>query len=104
MQPLSRISISPKHAIQSIKKKMQSPNPHTALYSLLVLESVVKNCGSPIHDEIATKENCEMFTQLVESTPHENVKNKMLELIQAWAYAFRSMDKYTAIKVSNMTL
>lgn len=77
-----------------------SPNPHTAYYALLVLESVVKNCGSPIHDEIATRENCEAFSQLIEQTPHENVKAKMLELIQAWAFAFRSNDKYTAIKVS----
>lgn len=77
-----------------------SQNPHTAYYALLVLESIVKNCGSPIHDEIATRENCEAFTQLIETTPHENVKSKMLELIQAWAFAFRSNDKYTAIKVS----
>lgn len=76
-----------------------SQNPHTAFYSLLVLESVVKNCGSPMHDEIALKENCETFTQLIETTPHENVKTKMLELIQAWAFAFRTMDKYQAVKV-----
>lgn len=79
-----------------------SPNPHTAYYALLCLESVVKNCGSPIHDEIATRENCEAFSQLIEQTPHENVKAKMLELIQAWAFAFRSNDKYTAIKVSSI--
>lgn len=91
----------PKNAVQSIKKKLLSPNPHTAYYALLVLESVVKNCGSPIHDEIATRENCEIFTQLIESTPHENVKSKMLELIQAWAYAFRTVDKYQAVKVSS---
>lgn len=91
---------SPKYAIQAVKKKLMSPNPHTAYYALLCLESVVKNCGSPIHDEIATRENCEAFSQLVEQTPHENVKAKMLELIQAWAFAFRSNDKYTAIKVS----
>lgn len=99
---------------------MTAPNPHTALYSLLVgifdvliainnrnylthsqvLESVVKNCGSPIHDELCTKENCEMLTNFIETTPHENVKLKMLELIQAWAFAFRTYDKYQAIKVS----
>lgn len=90
----------PKYAIQAVKKKLQSQNPHTAYYALLVLESVVKNCGSPIHDEIGTRESCEAFSQLVEQTPHENVKAKMLELIQAWAFAFRSNDKYTAIKVS----
>ncbi|XP_031640535.1 hepatocyte growth factor-regulated tyrosine kinase substrate [Contarinia nasturtii] len=89
---------TPKYAIQSIKKKLLSQNPHTAYYALLVLESVVKNCGAPIHDEISTRENCEIFTQLIESTPHENVKSKMLELIQAWAYAFRTVDKYQAVK------
>lgn len=90
-----------KYAIQAVKKKLLSPNPHTAFYSLLVLESVVKNCGSPIHDEISTKENCETFSQVIETTPHENVKSKMLELIQAWAYAFRTIDKYQAIKVNS---
>lgn len=89
----------PKYAIQAIKKKLLSPNPHTAFYALLVLESVVKNCGAPVHDEISLKENCETFSQIVETTPHENVKEKMLELIQAWAYAFRTLDKYQAIKV-----
>lgn len=78
---------------------MQSPNPHTAYYALLVLESVVKNCGAPIHDEIATKENCEMFSSFIETTPHENCRAKMLELIQTWAYAFRQSDKYQAVKV-----
>lgn len=90
----------PKNAVQAIKKKLFSPNPHTAYYALLVLESVVKNCGAPMHDEIATRENCELFTQLIETTPHENVKTKMLELVQAWAFAFRTIDKYTSVKVS----
>lgn len=85
--------------MQAVKKKMLSPNPHTAYYGCLVLESIVKNCGSPIHDEISTKENCELFAQLIENTAHENVKAKMLELIQAWAYAFRTVDKHQAVKV-----
>uniref|UniRef100_A0A1B0CMJ4 Hepatocyte growth factor-regulated tyrosine kinase substrate n=2 Tax=Lutzomyia longipalpis TaxID=7200 RepID=A0A1B0CMJ4_LUTLO len=82
----------------AIKKKMLSPNPHSAMYALILLESVVKNCGSPVHEEISSKANCEMFTNLIKDTPHENVKNKMLELIQCWAYAFRTSQKYRAIK------
>lgn len=77
---------------------MNSSNPHTATYALLVLESIVKNCGSPVHDEMCTKESCEWFTQFIETTPHVDVKNKMLELIQVWAFAFRSYDKYQAIR------
>lgn len=88
----------PKQAYLSIRKKMSSPNPHTANYALLVLESIVKNCGSPVHDEICSKESCEFLTQFIETTPHETVKAKMLELIQAWAFAFRTYDKYQAIK------
>ncbi|KAM7351445.1 hepatocyte growth factor regulated tyrosine kinase substrate [Cochliomyia hominivorax] len=89
---------TPKVAFAAIKKKMTSTNPHTAYYALLVLESVVKNCGPPMHDEVFTKENCSMFSQFLESTTHENVRNKMLELVQTWAYAFRNSDKYQAIK------
>lgn len=45
-----------------------------------------------------------MLTNFIETTPHENVKLKMLELIQAWAFAFRTYDKYQAIKVSGRRL
>lgn len=41
-----------------------------------------------------------MFSNFLEQTPHENVRQKMLELVQTWAYAFRSSEKYQAIKVS----
>ena len=54
-----------------------------------------------MHDEVFTKENCEMFSQFLETTPHENVRNKMLELVQTWAHAFRTTDKYQAIKVGD---
>lgn len=92
------MNLRPKQAYLSIRKKMSSPNPHTASYALLVLESIVKNCGSPVHDEVCSHESCEFLTNLIETTPHETVKTKMLELIQAWASAFRTVDKYQAIK------
>ncbi|XP_018804488.1 PREDICTED: hepatocyte growth factor-regulated tyrosine kinase substrate isoform X1 [Bactrocera latifrons] len=95
---INQKDVSPKNAFAAIKKKMSSPNPHSACYALLVLESVVKNCGAPMHDEVFTRENCEMFSNFLEQTPHENVRQKMLELVQTWAYAFRSSEKYQSIK------
>ncbi|EDV57510.1 hepatocyte growth factor-regulated tyrosine kinase substrate [Drosophila erecta] len=95
---INQKDVTPKNAFAAIKKKMNSPNPHSSCYSLLVLESIVKNCGAPVHEEVFTKENCEMFSSFLESTPHENVRQKMLELVQTWANAFRSSDKYQAIK------
>jgi growth factor-regulated tyrosine kinase substrate len=64
-----------------------------------VLESCVKNCGNLIHDEIGTKQYMEQLRDLVKSTSHDDVKNKVLELIQAWAYAFRNSPKYRAVQV-----
>ncbi|XP_063990590.1 hepatocyte growth factor-regulated tyrosine kinase substrate [Diachasmimorpha longicaudata] len=90
--------IQPKAALVQIKKKITNANPHVAYYGLLVLESCVKNCGALIHDEIGTKQYMEQLKELVKTTTHENVKQKTLELIQAWAFAFRNNPKYTAVK------
>lgn len=66
-----------------------------------VLESCVKNCGTLIHDEIATKQYMEQLKELVKTSPHENVRLKTLELIQAWAHAFRHSPKYRTVQVIN---
>ncbi|XP_029169948.1 hepatocyte growth factor-regulated tyrosine kinase substrate isoform X2 [Nylanderia fulva] len=90
--------IQPKAALAAIRKKMINSNPHVALYALLVLESCVKNCGTLIHDEIATKQYMEQLKELVKTSPHENVRMKTLELIQAWAHAFRHSPKYRTVQ------
>lgn len=64
-----------------------------------VLESVVKNCGSPIHNEIGTVTYMEQLRELHKTSPHEIVKNKILELLQAWGFAFRNNPKYRAVQV-----
>jgi VHS domain len=66
---------------------------------LKVLESAVKNCGSLIHDEIGTRSYMEQMQELVKSSPHENVRNKCLELLQVWAHAFRNSAKYRPVQV-----
>ncbi|XP_071445048.1 hepatocyte growth factor-regulated tyrosine kinase substrate [Hetaerina americana] len=88
----------PKYALAAIKKKLTNTNPHVAMFGLQVLESCVKNCGTPIHDEIATKQFMEQLKELVKSSSNENFKNKVLELIQAWASAFRNSAKYRAVQ------
>lgn len=90
--------VQPKAALAAIRKKIINSNPHVALYALLVLESCVKNCGTLIHDEIATKQYMEQLKELVKTSPHENVRLKTLELIQAWAHAFRHSPKYRTVQ------
>lgn len=86
-----------KYAIGAIKKKINDKNPHVALYGLEVLESVVKNCGQTVHDEVACKQTMEELKELFKQ-PEPNVKNKILYLIQAWAHAFRNEPKYKVVQ------
>ncbi|XP_018323996.1 hepatocyte growth factor-regulated tyrosine kinase substrate [Agrilus planipennis] len=90
--------VQPKYVFTSLRKKLFSPNPHTAYYALQVLESLVKNCGAPIHDELTTKANCDMLLELTKKTQHENVRQKLLELIQVWNFAFRKNPKHNSLK------
>ncbi|XP_063076929.1 hepatocyte growth factor-regulated tyrosine kinase substrate isoform X3 [Engraulis encrasicolus] len=85
-----------KYAIGAIKKKLNDKNPHVALYALEVLESVVKNCGQTVHDEVASKQTMEELKDLLKTEP--NVRNKILYLIQAWAHAFRNEPKYKVVQ------
>ncbi|KAM4598528.1 hepatocyte growth factor-regulated tyrosine kinase substrate isoform 3-T3 [Polymixia lowei] len=86
-----------KYAIGAIKKKLNDKNPHVALYALEVLESVVKNCGQTVHDEVASKQTMEELKDLIKQT-EPNVRNKILYLIQAWAHAFRNEPKYKVVQ------
>ncbi|KRY21465.1 Hepatocyte growth factor-regulated tyrosine kinase substrate [Trichinella patagoniensis] len=89
--------IRPKSAILSVRKRYHSDNPHVAHHALLVLEALVKNGGPKIHREIATKEFMEDLKH-VTSESADKVKDKVLELIQCWAHAFRDNPEYKIVK------
>nr|KAF6295812.1 hepatocyte growth factor-regulated tyrosine kinase substrate [Myotis myotis] len=69
-----------KYAVSSIKKKVSDKNPHVALYALEVMESVVKNCGQTVHDEVANKQTMEELKELLKRQVEVNVRNKILYL------------------------
>ncbi|XP_028912847.1 hepatocyte growth factor-regulated tyrosine kinase substrate isoform X2 [Ornithorhynchus anatinus] len=87
-----------KYAVSSIKKKVNDKNPHVALYALEVMESVVKNCGQTVHDEVANKQTMEELKELLKRQVEANVRNKILYLVQAWAHAFRNEPKYKVVQ------
>ena len=64
------------------------------------MESVVKNCGAPVHQEIATTQFMEEMRELVKQSNDEKVKGKVLELIQTWGTAFKGSQKYSIVTVS----
>uniref|UniRef100_A0A0K2V3S4 Hepatocyte growth factor-regulated tyrosine kinase substrate n=1 Tax=Lepeophtheirus salmonis TaxID=72036 RepID=A0A0K2V3S4_LEPSM len=85
---------NPKYAVLQIKKKFTHANPHVSLFALQVMESCVKNCGSFIHEEIATREFMEEIRELVKATKDDAMKGKLLEMIQTWGHAFSKSQKY----------
>ncbi|XP_012590206.1 PREDICTED: hepatocyte growth factor-regulated tyrosine kinase substrate, partial [Condylura cristata] len=87
-----------KYAVSSIKKKVNDKNPHVALYALEVMESVVKNCGQTVHDEVANKQTMEELKELLKRQVEVSVRNKVLYLIQAWAHAFRNEPRYKVVQ------
>lgn len=91
--------VPPKYAVSAVKKKFYSDNPHVALYALQVMESCVKNCGALVHEEVATKAFMEELRELVKRSQDDNVKNKILEMIQNWGMAFRNSQKYRIVTV-----
>ncbi|XP_022089336.1 hepatocyte growth factor-regulated tyrosine kinase substrate-like [Acanthaster planci] len=81
--------VTGKYVINALRKKLFDKNARVTLYALQVLESCVKNCGSTIHEEIACKQFMDDMKELSRSS-NDGVKNKALEMIQAWAHAFRN--------------
>ncbi|KAF6094136.1 hepatocyte growth factor-regulated tyrosine kinase substrate [Phyllostomus discolor] len=62
------------------------------------MESVVKNCGQTVHDEVANKQTMEELKELLKRQVEASVRNKVLHLIQAWAHAFRNEPKYKVVQ------
>ncbi|CDW54649.1 hepatocyte growth factor regulated tyrosine [Trichuris trichiura] len=89
--------VPPKVALSSVRKRIHSDNPHVAHHALTVLEALVKNCGQRMHKEVATKEFMEDLKHLT-SDCSDKVKDKILELIQCWAHAFRENPDYRIVK------
>ncbi|NXJ09667.1 HGS kinase, partial [Odontophorus gujanensis] len=87
-----------KYAVNAIKKKVNDKNPHVALYALEVMESVVKNCGQTVHDEVANKQTMEELKEILKRQVETSVRSKILNLIQAWAHAFRNEPKYKVVQ------
>ena len=61
------------------------------------MESCVKNCGVLVHDEICTKQFMEELREMVKQNTDENIKTKVLELLQTWGMAFRNSPKYRIV-------
>lgn len=91
----------PKDAFRAIKKRIVgNKNFHEVMLALTVLETCVKNCGHRFHVLVASQDFVEgvlVRTILPKNNPPASVHDKVLNLIQSWADAFRSSPDLTGV-------
>jgi len=92
----------PREAIRAIRKRMQTmvgKNDQVVYFSLVLLETLAKNCGRKFHLLICSRDfSNELFSKIVPaSTNTQMVEIKVLSLIQSWAHAFSVDPELTGV-------
>ncbi|CAN5951358.1 unnamed protein product, partial [Sphagnum jensenii] len=74
--------------IKAVKKRLSNRNPVVQLLTLTVLETLIKNCGENVHQQVAEKDVLYEMVKIVKKKADMRVRDKVLVLLDSWQEAF----------------
>ncbi|CAK9780775.1 hypothetical protein CC85DRAFT_287190 [Cutaneotrichosporon oleaginosum] len=82
-------AVQPKQAMQSLKRRVASPNGRVQMYALSLVDTCIKNGGDHFLAEIASKEFIDEMTGVIKGpSTNAEVRQMALRMFQSWALAF----------------
>ncbi|KAL0922525.1 hypothetical protein M5K25_006515 [Dendrobium thyrsiflorum] len=77
-----------KDFVKAVKKRLQNKNPRVQFLALMLLETMIKNCGDFVHFQVVDREILQEMVKIVRKTADIQVRDKILILLESWQEAF----------------
>lgn len=77
-----------KDVIKAVKKRIGHKNPRVQFLALILLETMIKNCGEIVHYQVAERNILQEMVKIVRKKADMQVRDKILVLLDSWQEAF----------------
>ncbi|KQK10380.1 TOM1-like protein 6 [Brachypodium distachyon] len=77
-----------KDAVKAVKKRLRNKDPKVQYYALLLLETMMKNCGEYVQFEVAEQHVLQEMVKIIQKKNDMQVRDKVLLLLDSWQEAF----------------